>query len=110
MKERFLLTGIGRAPEGSRAGDFLGAAQGKRVLRFHRSFPAYAETPLADLRSLARTLGIRRIFVKDESYRFGLNAFKVLGGSYGIGVFLANRLGLSPDRITIEKLRLAGAR
>ena len=27
-------------------------------------------------------LGLNSLYVKDESYRFGLNAFKVLGGSY----------------------------
>lgn len=31
---------------------------------------------------------MRGIYVKDESYRFGLNAFKVLGGSYAIGTYL----------------------
>jgi diaminopropionate ammonia-lyase len=31
--------------------------------------------------------------VKDESYRFGLNAFKVLGGSYAVGAYIAQRLG-----------------
>ncbi|MGO0807496.1 hypothetical protein ACTPEF_27325, partial [Clostridioides difficile] len=32
------------------------------------------------------------VYVKDESYRFGLNAFKVLGGSYSMGRYLAQRL------------------
>ena len=39
-------------------------------------------------------LGLGDIYVKDESFRFGLNAFKVLGGSYAMGRFLAERLGL----------------
>ena len=34
------------------------------------------------LNALAQELGVKGIYVKDESYRFGLNAFKVLGGSY----------------------------
>ena len=68
-------------------------AQAERVRNFHRSFPMYAPTPLARLPKTAEALGIGDICVKDESYRFGLNAFKVLGGSYAIGNYLAERLG-----------------
>lgn len=67
--------------------------QAKTVREFHRSFPMYASTPLAQLPETAKALGIGAIYVKDESYRFGLNAFKVLGGSYAMGSYLANRLG-----------------
>ena len=52
----------------------------------------YAPTPLAALPETAASLGLGSIYVKDESYRFGLNAFKVLGGSYAIGNYLAMRL------------------
>ncbi|MDP3045457.1 MAG: hypothetical protein U1D96_08210 [Eubacteriales bacterium] len=55
------------------------------VRGFHKDFSEYKVTPLRSLRSLAELLGISGIYVKDESYRFGLNAFKVLGGSYAIG-------------------------
>lgn len=54
----------------------------------------YAPTPLAHLPATAALLGVGDIYVKDESFRFGLNAFKVLGGSYAMGCFLAERLGL----------------
>lgn len=60
---------------------------------FHESFPQYGVTPLAKLDNLAEYLGVKGIFVKDESYRFGLNAFKVLGGSYAIARYIAKRLG-----------------
>ena len=63
------------------------------TLSFHRSFPLYRETPLAALPSLASFLGVKSIFVKDESYRFNLNAFKVLGGSYAIAKYIAGKLG-----------------
>ena len=53
----------------------------KKANEFHRSFPQYSVTPLQNLSSLAKYLGVKNIFCKDESYRFGLNAFKVLGGS-----------------------------
>ena len=60
---------------------------------FHSTFPGYAPTPLAELDTLAETLGIAGMYVKDESYRFGLNAFKGLGGSYSLGCYIAKKLG-----------------
>ena len=67
--------------------------QAEAVRDFHKSFPMYAPTPLALLPETAKALGVGEIYVKNESYRFGLNAFKVLGGSYAIGNYLAARLG-----------------
>jgi len=105
MEESFLLTDIEKSPEDSHVRNFLCVEQGRNVIRYHRSFPAYTETPLADLKNLAKEIGIKGFYVKDESYRFGLNAFKVLGGSYSIGVYLAERLGISPDEVTYDALR-----
>ena len=65
----------------------------RAVREFHKSFPMYAPTPLAQLPETAKLLGVGKIYVKDESHRFGLNAFKVLGGSYAMGSYLAERLG-----------------
>ena len=65
----------------------------EKVLAFHKSFPQYARTPLAQLSGAARRLGLKGLFVKDESYRFGLNAFKVLGGSYAIASEIAEAVG-----------------
>jgi diaminopropionate ammonia-lyase len=64
----------------------------KKAHRFHTSFPQYSETPLVNLKNLAKRLGIKGFYVKDESYRFGLNAFKVLGGSYAIARYIAQKL------------------
>lgn len=71
----------------------FGPENAKKVRAFHASFPEYQVTPLAKLDQLAKALGVANVYVKDESYRFGLNAFKVLGGSYTIGNYLAQRLG-----------------
>ncbi len=60
----------------------------ERAMKFHRTLPDYAPTPLASLESLANYLGLGEIFVKDESYRFGLNSFKILGSSYAIANYL----------------------
>ncbi|MFI0982493.1 diaminopropionate ammonia-lyase [Streptomyces sp. NPDC021093] len=51
---------------------------------FHAALPGYAPTPLREMPSLARELGVRRVFVKDESSRLGLPAFKILGASWAI--------------------------
>ena len=48
-----------------------------KAREFHRSFPQYKVTPLVKLDGMAKHLGIKGLLVKDESYRFGLNAFKV---------------------------------
>jgi diaminopropionate ammonia-lyase len=77
----------------------------ENVVRFHQSFPQYQETPLVKLQNFANYLGVGGIYLKDESYRFGLNSFKVLGGSYAIGRTLASRLGEPIEQVTFEKLR-----
>ncbi|MDR3076415.1 MAG: diaminopropionate ammonia-lyase [Synergistaceae bacterium] len=63
------------------------------VRKFHSSMPGYEPTPLRSLPHLASLLGVGAVYIKDESYRFGLNAFKVLGASYAIAKYLAGRLG-----------------
>lgn len=60
---------------------------------FHASIPGYRPTPLVSLPRLADEMGVGGIYVKDESKRFGLNSFKVLGASYAIARYLAGRLG-----------------
>jgi diaminopropionate ammonia-lyase len=49
---------------------------------FHRGLPGYAPTPLVEAPGLAAELGVGRLFVKDESARFDLRAFKYLGASW----------------------------
>ena len=92
MQETFKL--ISRRHDGSCDLTFLNAQQAGICRDFHKSFPMYAPTPLAHLPETAQRLGLGDMYVKDESYRFGLNAFKALGGSYAIGKYLAQRLGV----------------
>ena len=54
------------------------------VRAFHASLPGYAPTPLTEVPALANELGVGRVFVKDESSRLGLPAFKVLGASWAV--------------------------
>lgn len=67
----------------------------EEVLRVHRNVPLYRETPLTELPCMAALLGIGKLYVKDESYRFGLNAFKALGSLYAM-----DRLGEADTFIT----------
>ena len=53
------------------------------VLTFHKTL-GNIETPLIELDHLSKKLGVGSILIKDESYRFGLNAFKALGASYAM--------------------------
>jgi diaminopropionate ammonia-lyase len=56
---------------------------------FFDARPELGPTPLRDLPALARELGIGRLLVKDESSRFGLNAFKLLGARFAVETLLA---------------------
>ena len=82
----------------------FGLEQAQRVRHFHQSFPEYSVTPLVKLEALAEELGVQSIYVKDESYRFGLNAFKVLGGSYAIAREIGRLLGLKEEELTLGRL------
>lgn len=79
-------------------------AEMEKAGSFHKSFPQYEATPLTPLPGLARYLGLKRLYVKDESYRFGLNAFKVLGGSYAIARHIAKELGKDISEISYDVL------
>jgi diaminopropionate ammonia-lyase len=51
---------------------------------FFGEHPELAPTPLRRLPNLARQLHTRTLLIKDESARFGLNAFKLLGARFAI--------------------------
>lgn len=82
----------------------FGPESAAKAHAFHSSFPEYTETPLVNLPHLAEKLGVASFHVKDESYRFGLNAFKVLGGSYSIGNYIAKRLGVDISELPYQKI------
>ena len=89
---------------------FLSKEEVSKAKKFHESFLEYDKTPLVELDNLAKRIGVKGIYLKDESYRFGLNAFKVLGGSFAMGRYLADRLGedikdLPYERLTSDEVR-----
>lgn len=53
---------------------------------------------------MAKHLGLGSLFVKDESYRFGLNAFKVLGGSFAMARYIAQQMGRDVGEMTYDYL------
>lgn len=84
--------------------EFLDNLNAQKVYEFHKSFDQYEKTPLVNLKDLSKDLGLEDIFVKDESYRFDLNAFKVLGGSYSIGNYIAKKLGKDLKDLSYKEL------
>ena len=67
----------------------------EKIRKFFKSFPQYNKTPLISLSNLSKELGVGGIYIKDESYRFGLNAFKVLGATFALASHIADKLGVS---------------
>ena len=82
----------------------------RQARKFHSSFPGYAPTPLNKLKNAAAKLGLGGIWVKDESFRFDLNAFKVLGGGFAIGNYMAKQLGTDIESVSYDSLTSDGAR
>ena len=108
MKERFEL--ITHEPDGSADLWAFSLQEAQKARAFHAGFSQYTQTPLTSLPGLAKAVGVESIRIKDESYRFGLNAFKVLGGSYALGRYIARTLGedikdLPAQRILSEEIR-----
>ena len=75
--------------------DFVSIDVAKKLRSIYSGMPEYFRTPLVSLEKLSETLGVGKIWVKDESYRFCLNSFKSLGGIYAIYRTLEEMAGRS---------------
>ncbi len=95
---------IYREPKGGEPPAMTSESEAVRVEAFHKQLPGYHVTNLARLSNLANVFGVGDIFVKDESTRFGLQAFKVLGGSYATAHLVCNQLGVKLDDVTCDYL------
>ncbi len=104
MKEEIKIISFQRDKQKASDLTFLNLEEAEKVHSFHVSFPIYQKTPLRELKNTAQALGLGTVYVKDESYRFGLNAFKVLGGSYAIGNYIASKLGTDIRDLPYEKM------
>jgi diaminopropionate ammonia-lyase len=77
-----------------------------RALAAHRRLPGYRPTPLRELPELARRTGVASVHLKDESQRFGLPAYKVLGASWATLRLLERMAGHSLEPWdTLDDLR-----
>lgn len=85
-------------------GDYAVPAPSAAPRELHRRLPGYAETPLHSLPDTARRLGLGEVWLKDESDRLGLPAYKVLGAAWATWRALNRRLGLGPWQ-AVEALR-----
>lgn len=93
-----------RAAERREDISFFSVEEAAKARGFHSTFPVYAETPLVTLENLAERLGVKSIYLKDESKRFGLNAFKVLGASYAIANEIGERIGTNVTKLSAESI------
>jgi diaminopropionate ammonia-lyase len=84
--------------------DLFSSLTARRVRKFHQTFPNYTPTPLVKLTHLADMLRVSHIWIKDESHRFGLNAFKVLGATHGLAYLIAQRLKLNAQELSFDLL------
>lgn len=93
-----------REPEAGQV-DLTGFSEekAKETCRFHESIPAYHRTPLVHLKGLSEKIGVKGIFVKNEAERFGMKAFKGLGGTYAMFRILCRELGLDPKQIDFSE-------
>ena len=76
----------------------------REVRAFHETLPDYRPTPLVNLSGLAKAIGVNSFHVKDESYRFGLNAFKALGGIYCLARYISVKLGKESKALPYDEL------
>ena len=80
------------------------------VLGFHKTIPDYDTTPLLNLPAkLCQQQGVGTILLKDESHRFGLPSYKILGASWGCVRTVAQSVGVLPTTPLSEIKQLVAA-
>ncbi len=78
----------------------------EKIHTFHQSMGvAYNVTPLEELSKLAKFIGVKSVFVKDESKRGNLKAFKLLGGAYSVASSICKKLGLDISEVNFDYLK-----
>jgi diaminopropionate ammonia-lyase len=82
-----------------------GSVDELRPRTFHRTMPGYEVTPLIPMDDLADRLGLRGIWVKDESWRLELPSFKILGGSWAVHRLVLERAGRAAGVVGFDELR-----
>ena len=90
--------------------DLFSSSIASRVREFHQTFPDYTPSPLVKLTHLADMLKVSHVWIKDESQRFGLNAFKVLGATHGLAYLIAQRLKIDAQELSFDLLHAPSAK
>ncbi|CAF1274894.1 unnamed protein product [Adineta steineri] len=72
---------------------------------FHQKLPFYTATPLKAAPITAARLGVRHVWVKDESNRLGLPAYKILGASWATYRELETRFGPFQSWSNLDELK-----
>ncbi len=89
------------------APEYMRRSATQLAYEFHGKMPNYNPTPLRSLEKEASRMGVQGFYIKDESERFGLKAFKALGGVYAISKVLCELLELDIEMVDFETLKLA---
>jgi len=79
-------------------------ASDSKVGAFHRTLPHYSPTRLVSLPEIAKDIGVGHLLLKNESLRFGLPAFKILGASWATAQAISRKLNLAPSQKDNEAL------
>lgn len=72
---------------------------------FHEMLPGYRPTPLRKCPALANALNVANVLVKDESDRFSLPAFKILGVSWAVSQVYLDILGRDRPWRSLDEMR-----
>lgn len=75
----------------------LPSTAASQVLEFHKSLPGYQPTVLASLEQIARNVGVKAVYIKNEGERLNLPSFKILGASWGTFRAVAENYNLPLD-------------
>ncbi len=88
----------------------ISLAEHRRTRASVETWPGYRPTTLHRLDSTARELGLGALWLKDEGTRFGLGAFKSVGGAYAVYRTLEARIHEKyPDAEASPRALIAGA-
>lgn len=82
--------------------DFLNKENAEKARTFVATQEDYEITPLVSLKELSKVFGVKRIYVKDESKRMGLNAFKGVGVLYAVSELICKRFNLDIEKTTFN--------
>ena len=75
----------------------------EEISSFHHKLPGYSPTKLISLEEVARQIGVKAVYLKNETSRCELPSFKILGASWAAFRAIAERNSLPLD-VSLEDL------